>query len=89
MIPTVPQFTEGRIKQLCSAAIAIKTEEDVDRVMEQLREALEEHIRLAKKSLTIQAGIIFVLDSATKKPLAQAEFSVPSLQHSLPSTETI
>jgi hypothetical protein len=47
----VPRFTEERIKRLCGEAVAAKSREDVERVLAELRAALEEHIRLAKDSL--------------------------------------
>jgi hypothetical protein len=51
----MPAHTESRILELVSAALAATTEEDVDRVLPELRSALRDHIRLAKESLGAQA----------------------------------
>ena len=59
----MPHFTETRIRKLCSEAIAVKDDADVERVVNELRSALEEHIRLAKESLSAQAAAISMLDS--------------------------
>jgi hypothetical protein len=58
----VPHFTETRIRKLCGEAVAVK-DDDVERVVNELRSALEEHIRLAKESLSAQAAAISMLDS--------------------------
>ena len=57
----VPAHTEAKIQQLCSEAIAAKTEADVERIIPELRAALQEHVRLAKASLEGQATAIAVL----------------------------
>ncbi len=59
----VPQFTEGRIQQLCSQAIAVKNSEEIESVVGELRSALEQHIRLAKESLESQASAITALEA--------------------------
>jgi hypothetical protein len=70
----VPPHTEARIQQLCTEALAAKTLADVDRILPELRSALEEHIRLAKESLETQVAAITSLDAAsqTAKGLSQA-----------------
>jgi hypothetical protein len=65
-IQAVPRFTEERIKRLCSEAITTKTQEDLDRVIKELRTALEEHIRLAKKSLECSAIALPTLNSGKR-----------------------
>jgi hypothetical protein len=62
--------TEAKIQQLCTAILAASTEADVQRMIPQLREALQEHVRLAKASLQDQAVAIAVLNTseAAKKP---------------------
>jgi len=47
----VPAHTEARIMALVSQALAAESEADIDRVLPDLREALSEHVRLAKESL--------------------------------------
>lgn len=59
----MPQFTEMRIRELCTEAITVRTPEDVERVVGELRSALELHIRLAKESLEGQASTFPVLNS--------------------------
>ncbi len=51
----VPAHTEARIKRLMIQALAASSEADIDRIVPELRAALEEHIRLAKESLVAQA----------------------------------
>lgn len=50
-IRIVPAHTEARIHQLCTEAIAAKTQADIERILPELRLALEEHVRLARTSL--------------------------------------
>ena len=61
-LTSVPAHTEVRIHQLCTEALAAKTQADVDRIVPELRSALEEHIRLAKDSLAIQASTLALLN---------------------------
>lgn len=58
--------TEACIRRLCTEAIAAKTQADVDRIIPELRSALEEHIRLAKESLEAQASGIAALNAITE-----------------------
>ena len=59
----MPRFTESRIQQLCSQALAVRTSEDVEDVVTELRSALEEHIRLAKDSLENQVATLATLSA--------------------------
>jgi F0F1-type ATP synthase membrane subunit b/b' len=59
----VPAHTEAKIHQLCAEALAAKTEADVERIIPQLRAALQEHVRLAKASLEGQVTAIAALDT--------------------------
>jgi hypothetical protein len=63
---SVPQFTEARIRELCTEAITVRGSEDVERVIGELRSALELHIRLAKESLEVQASTFPVLNARVK-----------------------
>jgi hypothetical protein len=66
-LPEVPPYTEARIKQLCTEALAAKTQADVDRILPELRSALEEHVRLAKDSLEAQVTAITAME-AIRRP---------------------
>lgn len=59
----MPRFTENRIQQLCTQALAVRNSEEVELVVGQLRAALEEHIRLAKGSLENQAATLSTLSA--------------------------
>jgi len=59
----VPHYTEARIEQLCTQAIAMRDPEDIQSVILELRSALELHIRLAKESLETQASTISARNS--------------------------
>jgi hypothetical protein len=59
----MPAYTEGRIRQLCLEVLAAETVTDIDRIITELRAALEEHIRLAKDSLEMQVRTISFMDS--------------------------
>ena len=63
----MPRFTEERIRRLCGEAIAAKTNEDVERVLKELRGALEEHIRLAGESLKSRFVPLPGVDARRKK----------------------
>ena len=58
----MPAHTEVPIRQLCAQVLAAKTPEEVDRLINELRTALEEHVVSAKDSLEVQASNIAVLD---------------------------
>jgi len=62
-IQTVPHFTEARIHHLCTEALTLTEQADIERVMTELRSAIEEHVRLARESLTAQAATLSMLDS--------------------------
>ena len=54
--------TEARIQQLCTQVLSVKAPSEVDRIIPELRAALEEHISMAKDSLGLQASTIAVLN---------------------------
>ncbi len=58
----VPAHTEAKIKQLCAEALAAKTEADVERILPELREALREHVQLAKSALEGQLSVLAAID---------------------------
>jgi hypothetical protein len=62
IIQSVRRFTEQRIHELCSEVGTAKGA-DLERVLKELRSALEEHISLAKDTLTAQASNISRFDS--------------------------
>jgi len=62
----MPAHTEARIHQLCTEALAAQSQADVNRIIPELRAALEEHIRLAKASLEAQVTGIAVLDAVSQ-----------------------
>jgi F0F1-type ATP synthase membrane subunit b/b' len=78
--------SESKIQQLCTAILAASTEPDVQRMIPQLREALQEHVRLAKASLQDQAVAIAVLDtSKTTKAVADSKIVSESRCEKSPS----
>jgi hypothetical protein len=58
---------EERIKRLCSEALAVTTPEEVERVLSELRLALEEHVRAARNNLESSVIAFPFLDSLAKK----------------------
>jgi hypothetical protein len=48
--------TDACIQRLSAEALNAKTEDDVDRILEELRVALQEHVSLAKKKLREQVN---------------------------------
>jgi hypothetical protein len=56
-----------RLQQLCREVLAAKTSADSERIIPELRAALQEHIRLAKHSLGAQASAIALLDELASK----------------------
>lgn len=65
----MPAHTEALIQQLCTEALAAKTQADVDRILPELRSALEEHVKLAKDSLEAQVSAISAMDAASLRGL--------------------
>lgn len=62
----MPRYTELRIQQLCKEAVEAKTPAELERVIPELRAALEEQTRLAKESLKLQRNSIAARDAASK-----------------------
>jgi hypothetical protein len=56
-----------RLQQLCREVLAAKTSAETERIIPELRAALQEHIRLAKDSLGAQASAIALLDELASK----------------------
>ena len=54
----MPRYTEQRIRDLCAEALASTNDADGQRVLNELRTALQEHIRLAKESLACQVTAV-------------------------------
>jgi hypothetical protein len=52
----VHRYTEVRILNLCTEALAAKTPEELEQIITELRVALEEHIHLAKDKLEGQVN---------------------------------
>jgi len=66
-LTNVPADTAMRLQQLCREVLAAKTSADTERIIPELRAALEEHIRLAKDSLGAQASAIALLDELASR----------------------
>ena len=58
----MPAYTEAHIKSLCAEALAAKSAADVDRIVAELRVALEERALLAKALLEGQFSNLAFLD---------------------------
>jgi hypothetical protein len=63
----MPAHTETLIQRLCAKALAAKTPEDIERVVNELRSALEEHVVMAKDSLEGQVSNFALLDAVARK----------------------
>lgn len=63
----MPRETDLRVRQFCKEILAATTKAEVERILPELRAALEEHIRLAKDTLVFQAGAIALLDELASK----------------------
>ena len=68
----MPAHTEIRIRELCAQAIEAKSDGEIDRIIPELRDALQEHIALAKASLKAQATTIPIIDGLMQKRFSQA-----------------
>jgi hypothetical protein len=53
--PCLPP-TEARIQRLSAEALRATTQDDIDRILEELRSAFQEHVTQAKKKLQAQAA---------------------------------
>lgn len=60
----MPAHTEARLRRLCSELLSSTTDAEIDRILPELRLALEEHVRLAKASLEAQARYIAASEPA-------------------------
>jgi hypothetical protein len=59
-LSTMPLHTEARIHALCKKAVSAHDEAEVERIVSELRTALNEHIRYARVSLQAQAKLFLV-----------------------------
>lgn len=62
----MPVYTEARIQELCAQALAAQGDAEAERILVELRLAIEEHIYYAKNSLEAHASVISVLESHDK-----------------------
>jgi len=69
----VPPETDLRLQRLCKEILAATTKEEVQRIVPELRAALEEHIRLAKDSLELQSKAIALLDVLARKDFPKSD----------------
>ena len=60
----MPVHTEALIQRLIIEALAATSNSEVERIIPELRSALQEHIRLAKESLGAQVVVL-------ERPLAE------------------
>jgi hypothetical protein len=58
--------TDTRVQGLCTKLLSLKDEAEVDAVLLELREALREHIRLARHSLEAQVVALSALQTVTE-----------------------
>ena len=59
----MPVYTEARIQELCAKALAAQDNAEAERILVELRLAIEEHIYYAKSSLEAHASVISVLEA--------------------------
>ena len=64
--------TEQKIRDLLAQALAARGAQDVERVLGELRKALDEHIQHAKVTLASQASL-FELETPDKGPTKKAK----------------
>ena len=69
----MPPETDLRLQRLCKEILAATTKEEVQRIVPELRAALEEHIRLAKDSLELQSKAIALLDVLARKDFPKSD----------------
>jgi hypothetical protein len=68
----MPAETDARVHGLCTKLLSLKNEAEVDALLLELREALREHIRLARNSLEAQVAALSALQpgsESSKTPL--------------------
>jgi hypothetical protein len=63
----MPASTETRIQEVCKRILGAKTMNEVEPLISELREALREHIQLARISLEAQAETISALQTLSKR----------------------
>jgi len=68
--------TEVRVQDLCKEIIAAKTEAEAKPIVVELRTALEEHVRLARESLALQASTIVLLEELAYKTYPNRETEI-------------
>ena len=64
----MPRYTEARIHALCKEVVAVESEEDVEKVLAELKDALREHMARARESLGAQAAAIVSVEHGGSKP---------------------
>jgi len=67
----MPAYTEARIQHLCKKVIDARSPLQAEKILRELRAALEEHIRLANESLAAQASVIPVISGDLKRRIVR------------------
>jgi hypothetical protein len=62
----MPAETDARVHGLCTKLLSVKDEAEVDALLLELREALREHIRLARNSLESQVAALSAVRTGTQ-----------------------
>jgi vacuolar-type H+-ATPase subunit D/Vma8 len=63
----VPIHTDARIRELCNDLGSVRTDADVERLLSELREALREHILLARNSLEARMAVVSAIQRYAKQ----------------------
>jgi len=63
----VPIHTDARIRELCNDLGSVKTDADIERLLSELREALREHILLARNSLEARMAVVSAIERYAKQ----------------------
>lgn len=58
--------TEKKIQELCSRILSAKTDAEKVQVLSALRDALREHVRMARRSLRFQAETLALLEAVAR-----------------------
>lgn len=58
----MPRYTDDQIRALCAKVGKAESEEELNRIAQELRRAIKEHTRLAKDSLSVRMDLIIPRD---------------------------
>jgi predicted transcriptional regulator len=63
----MPRHTEARIRELCNELGALKSENEIEEILEELRAVLREHVSMARNALGEQLASLHAIETLRRE----------------------